>query len=153
MTEGATLFRTQRFAMEGAGQSHTLDTEIACRKLLGTVPAKRFGDLHLWTHNSWNHFFSDHAVVTTIVPLSPTETLVRTRWLVHKDAVEGIDYDLDRLTEVWKATNQQDADLVARAQKGAESTGYLPGPFSPFTERLVELNTQWYLRRLSEVGA
>jgi glycine betaine catabolism A len=148
MADCATLLRTQRFAIEGAGESHTLDTNSACRKLLGAVPAKRFGDLHLWTHNSWHHFLSDHAVVTHLIPLSPGETLVRTRWLVHRDAVEGVDYDLARLIEVWKATNQQDADLVARAQKGVESTGYAPGPLSTYTERLVDLNVRWYLDRL-----
>lgn len=34
---------------------------------------------------------------------------MRTTWLVHRDAVEGVDYDLNRLTNVWEITNQQDA--------------------------------------------
>lgn len=149
MTDCATLFRTERFAIAGAGESHTVDTRAACTKLLGSVPDPKFGDLHFWTHNSWSHFLSDHAVTTYILPLSPNRTLVRTRWLVHKDAKEGLDYDPVRLTEVWKATNQQDADLVARTQKGVEGGGYLPGPLSQHTERLVDLNLRWYLSRLA----
>ena len=31
-----------------------------------------------------------------VLPLSPTETQLTTKWLVHKDAVEGVDYDLKR---------------------------------------------------------
>lgn len=62
----------------------------------------------------------DHAVVATVIPLSPDKTLVRTKWLVNKDAVEGVDYDLDKLTSVWTATTRQDADLVARSHKGIQ---------------------------------
>jgi Rieske 2Fe-2S family protein len=152
MSDCATPFRTQRFPIEGAGESQTMTTEVACRRLLGHVPERRFGDLHLWNHNSWSHFFSDHAVISYIVPSAPGQTRLRTIWLVHEDAVEGVDYDVDQLTLVWRATNQQDADLVARAQKGVESVGYAPGPLSRFTERLVEVNLQWYLKRLAASG-
>ncbi len=44
-----------------------------------------------------------------MLPLSATETMVTTKWLVHKDAVEGVDYDLEDLTHVWNETNDQDA--------------------------------------------
>jgi Rieske 2Fe-2S family protein len=108
----------------------------------------KLGDLHLHTHNSWHHFFADHAVVSYILPLSPNRTELRTVWLVHKDAREGIDYDLNRLTEVWIATNQQDAELVGLTQRGVSSVGYEPGPLSEFTESLVEKNTAWYIERL-----
>jgi Rieske 2Fe-2S family protein len=71
---------------------------------------------------------ADHAVTTLIIPLGPDRTLVRTKWLVHKDAVEGKDYDLDKLTSVWKATNDQDAQLVARSHAGILDPAYEPGP-------------------------
>ncbi|WP_159587765.1 hypothetical protein [Chelativorans xinjiangense] len=97
MTGCATPFRTERFAIAGARESLTIDTRAACEKPLGSVPQKRFGDFHFLSLNSWKHFRGDHAVTTFILPLAPRQTLVRTRWLVHKDAMEGIDYDLDRL--------------------------------------------------------
>lgn len=152
MTGRATLFRSQRFVIADAGESHTMDTRAACRKPLGGLEDKRMGDLHLWTHNSWHHFFADHAVVSYLIPLSPSRTMLRTVWLVHKDAEEGRDYDLERLTEVWTATNRQDADLVGLAQKGVETSGYAPGPLSPFVERLVDLNLGWYVERLRAHG-
>jgi Rieske 2Fe-2S family protein len=68
---------------------------------------------------------------------------------VHKDAQEGVDYDLDKLTSVWTATNDQDGSLVERAHAGVNSSAYEPGPYSPFTEGLVEKFCEWYLDRLS----
>jgi ferredoxin len=73
---------------------------------------------------------------------------LRTKWLVHKDAVEGVDYDVRNLTAVWEATNRQDAHLVELAQTGARSPAYEGGPYSPYSEGLVEKFTSWYIGRL-----
>lgn len=148
----ATNFRTQRLIIAGAGESQTPDGRAACRVPLGSVSEPGTGDIHLWGNNSWNHVMADHAVVFTIFPLAPDRTLLRTKWLVHKDAEEGIDYDLEHLTAVWRATNQQDADLVAIAQKGAESAGYRPGPYSPFTEVPLDEFATWYCERMAAHG-
>jgi glycine betaine catabolism A len=117
---------------------------------LGNLSERSLGGLSFWTQpNSWHHFMSDHIVTFSVLPLSPDRTLLRTRWLVRKDAVEGVDYDLKTLTEVWNATNRQDGDLVAIAQAGAVSPAYEPGPYSPHTEGLVEKFCAWYIDRLS----
>jgi len=50
---------------------------------------------------------------------------------------------------VWEATNRQDRDLVELQQSGVKSPAYEPGPYSPYTEGLVEKFCQWYLSRLS----
>ncbi len=90
----------------------------------------------------------------SVIPLSAGETLVRTKWLVHKDAVEGIDYEVENLTAVWNATNDQDRTLVEYSQRGAASSAYEPGPYSPFTEGLVEKFSAWYAGQLAKyVGA
>jgi Rieske 2Fe-2S family protein len=67
---------------------------------------------------------------------------------VHKDAQEGVDYQVDRLSSVWTATNSQDGALVERAHQGIASPAYEPGPYSPFTEGLVDGFCGWYLARL-----
>jgi Rieske 2Fe-2S family protein len=145
-----TGFRTERLPLSGDGESHTMDTRVACRKLLGRLTDRKLGGLSFWTQpNSWHHFMSDHIVTFSVLPLGPDKTLLRTKWLVHKDAVEGVDYDFDKLTEVWLMTNKQDGDLVAMAQRGAKQPGYQPGPYSPFTEGLVEKFCDWYIGRLS----
>lgn len=91
-------------------------------------------------------------MITYIVPLTPETTLVRTKWLVHADAVEGVDYDIKKLTEVWVATNAQDASLIAIDRRGAQDPGYVPGPYSPFTETYVDRFVDWYASRLMAHG-
>lgn len=144
----ATLFRTQRLVMAGHGESQTPDTKVACTKLLGNATRKDQGDTHLWTHSGWNHVMSDHAVVSYLIPLSPDKTLVRTKWLVNADAVEGVDYDVNNLISVWTATNAQDAALVAINHSGTQDPGYEPGPYSKFSEQYVEGFANWYTGRL-----
>ncbi|GAA4491513.1 aromatic ring-hydroxylating oxygenase subunit alpha [Gluconacetobacter tumulicola] len=144
-----TGFRTERLPLDGAGESQTMDTMAACRVPLGSISDKAAGGLHFWTQpNSWHHFMSDHVVTFTALPLDEGRTLVRTKWLVHKDAVEGVDYDLEKLTDIWNVTNRQDADLVEMTQRGVADPAYVPGPYSPYTEGLVEKFMLWYLARL-----
>ncbi|MDQ0473582.1 aromatic ring-hydroxylating oxygenase subunit alpha [Labrys wisconsinensis] len=152
LVDCATNFRTQRLVIAGAGESQTPDATAASAKLMGTMTRKDLGDTHLWGHNCWHHFMGDHAVTTLIIPLGPDRTLVRTKWLVHKDAVEGRDYDLDKLTSVWIATNGQDAQLVARSHAGILDPAYEPGPYSPFTEGQLDNFATWYIDRMRANG-
>ena len=150
LTGRATGFRTERLPLDQAGESHTRDTRSACRVLLGGQTDARLGGLTFWTQpNSWHHVMADHAVTFCVLPLEPGRTLLRTTWLVHKDAVEGVDYDPANLVAVWEATNRQDAGLVEIAQAGIVSPAYEPGPYSPFTEGLVEDFCRWYVERMS----
>jgi Rieske 2Fe-2S family protein len=152
LADCATNFRTQRLIIAGAGESQTPDASAASRKLLGRMTRTDLGDTHLWGHNSWNHFMGDHAVVATVFPLAADRTLVRTKWLVHKDAIEGVDYDLDKLTSVWIATTDQDADLVARSHAGVTDPAYIPGPYSRYTEKQLDLFANWYVDRMRAHG-
>ena len=76
--------------------------------------------------------------------------MLRTTWLVHPDAEEGVDYDLEALCTVWNATNDQDRALVEFSQRGAASSAYEPGPYSPYTEGLVEKFSAWYIGRMAD---
>ncbi len=143
-------FRAQRLAIDRTGESQTMDSAVACRRLLGDLTEKRLGGLSFWTQpNSWHHLMSDHVVTFSAVPVAPDRTLLRTRWLVHEDAVEGEDYDVETLVAVWRETNAQDAHLVEITHKGVSSPAYVPGPYSPYTEGLVEKFCSWYLQRLA----
>ncbi|MGW2291565.1 aromatic ring-hydroxylating oxygenase subunit alpha [Streptomyces phaeochromogenes] len=143
-----TGFRIQREPLDGAGESYTSDGKAACKRLLADFPTARLGRLAFHTQpNAWFHLMADHAITFSAIPLGPDRTLVRTTWLVHADAVEGIDYDLDTLTKVWAATNEQDALFVARAQQGVSSPAYVPGPYAP-SEEDVEAFANWYVTRL-----
>ena len=147
-----TNFRTQRLAMSGGGESQTPDGKAASKKLMGTMTRKDLGDTHLWLHNGWNHFMGDHVVTAMVIPLTADTTLVRTKWLVHKDAVEGVDYNLHDLTSVWIATTDQDADLVARSHAGVQDPQYEPGPYSVHTEGQLDNFAHWYVQRMQAHG-
>jgi Rieske 2Fe-2S family protein len=152
LDDRVTGFRTQRLPIDRAGQSQTMNTEVASKKLLADFVDPALGGLSFWTQpNSWHHFMSDHIVSFSVLPISAGKTLVRTTWCVHKDAVEGVDYTVDNLTAVWNATNAQDRRLVEESQIGVANGAYEPGPYSPFTEGLVEKFCNWYVGRMREL--
>ena len=123
----------------------TIDGKPGCEKLMGNIKNRELGSLRiLHLPNSWNHMQSDHAIVFRVLPISAQRTLVTTKWLVHKDAVEGVDYDPERLRQVWDATNDQDRILAEENQKGINSIGYEPGPYSETFEFGVINFINWY---------
>jgi Rieske 2Fe-2S family protein len=142
-------FRTVRLPLANNCISHTMKPEHACKKLLGNFQKPEGSGLSLWTHpNSWNHFLSDHIVTFAVFPLSVDKTLVRTKWLVAADAVEGLDYNVADLTNVWSKTNAQDQSLAEGAYRGICSGGYKPGPLAD-EEYLVKQFLNWYREQLN----
>lgn len=142
-------WRLVRIPFIGDAVSYTMDGKAAVSRRVGTVPFDDAGSL-LYFHfpNSWNHLLSDQVLTFRMLPISPCETAVTTTWLVHKDAEEGVDYDLDRLTEVWTATNDEDRRIVEENQRGVRSPAYLPGPYSRTQEDSVNQFVDWYCRTL-----
>ncbi|RYH02551.1 aromatic ring-hydroxylating dioxygenase subunit alpha [Salipiger sp. IMCC34102] len=130
--------------LDGA-ESYTLDGKVASTRPNSTLPFRDAGALLKYKYpGCWNHFLSDHVILFRVTPISPMETEVCTKWLVHKDAVEGQDYDLQRLTEVWVATNSEDREVVENNQRGILSPAYRPGPYSPLHEGGLIQFTDWY---------
>jgi Rieske 2Fe-2S family protein len=143
-------FRAVRLPLANQCISHTLKNEHACKKLLGNFKRPEGSGLSLWTHpNSWNHFLNDHIITFAVFPLSVDRTLVRTKWLVAADAVEGVDYNVDDLTKVWTLTNAQDQSLAEGAYRGICSGGYISGPLAD-EEYLVKQFLSWYSDQLTE---
>lgn len=143
-----TGFRIERAALDGKGESYTMDGAAASAKLLGDLDTFVLGRASLHVQpNMWFHAMGDHVVTFSLVPLGPDRTLVRTTWLVDAEAVEGVDYDLDHLTTVWIRTNEQDAVFCERGQLGVSSPAYEPGPYAPTENHLEEFCT-WYIERL-----
>jgi phenylpropionate dioxygenase-like ring-hydroxylating dioxygenase large terminal subunit len=61
-----------------------------------------------------------------------------------------VDYDLERLTEVWKATNEADRRVCQENQIGVNSPAYDPAPYSPVHEGGVIQFVDWYCRELED---
>jgi Rieske 2Fe-2S family protein len=145
-------WRFVRMPLLGTAASYTMDGKVAVTKPNTNLPFKDAGALLKFLYpGTWNHFLSDHAVVFRVTPISPLETELVTKWLVHKDAVEGRDYDLKRLTEVWTATNSEDQTVVEHNQRGILSPAYEPGPYSPDHEAGVIQFCNWYGQALTDI--
>jgi len=139
-------YRTARMPLLRDAVSYTLTGKPAVRHPLSdSVLTPQIGVLLLFHYpSSWNHALGDHAVSFRVLPLGPQETRVTTKWLVHKDAIEGIDYLVDDLTKVWIATNDQDRRVVEQNQLGINSPAYEPGPYAPEHEGGVMQFVEWY---------
>jgi Rieske 2Fe-2S family protein len=147
--DGGTEFRCIRLPFNEGAVSFTLDGKPACNKLLGDFTDPELGSVRMFrVPNNWNHFLSDHIIHFRVLPLSADRTAVRTTWLVHEDAVEGVDYDIQRLTEVWLATNDQDRILAERNHLGIRSKAYEPGPFAP-SEFMLNNFSEWYAGKMA----
>lgn len=143
-------YRTMRVPLEGEAESFTLSGRAAVKRRLGDVAEPRIGSMLLFHFPTiWSHVLGDHAVSFQALPLGPRETLVTTKWLVHRDAVEGVDYDLDELTRVWTATNDQDRRIVEGNQAGVDSPAYEPGPYAPGHEDAVVQFVDWYCHAMA----
>lgn len=147
--DGDGQFRMVRVPLADGTYSYTMSGMPAVRTSLGQADGKDLGVLLMFHYPStWVHVLSDHAISFRVLPISRNETLLTTKWIVHKDAEEGRDYDIDNLTNVWAQTNEQDRQLVERAAQGVASPAFEPGPFSPQAECGPNQFVDWYCRTL-----
>lgn len=141
--------RIVRMPLKEGTLAMTMDGKPACTKTMGRIKNRELGSMRiLHLPNSWNHMQSDHAIVFQVMPISAQKTMVTTKWLVHKDAVEGVDYNVENLRKVWDATNQQDRELAEQNQRGINSIGYQPGPYSETYEFGVIGFLDWYSKAM-----
>jgi Rieske 2Fe-2S family protein len=134
-----------RFALNPDVLTLSMDGKHIVRKLMCDVNDGYVGSMRLAIDpHCFMHATADHVFIFSAMPVSPTETHVFSKWYVHKDAVEGVDYDVDSLIELWTRTNFQDKELAENNQRGINSPGYIPGPFSPDAESLALRFVDWY---------
>jgi phenylpropionate dioxygenase-like ring-hydroxylating dioxygenase large terminal subunit len=144
-------YRVMRMALDNGARSMTMDGAPAVARRFAGLPddVENVGDVLLYYYPStWRHFMGDHVVTFRLLPTGPRSTQLRPTWLVPGDAVEGVDYDVDRLTEMWLRTNEQDAAQVARIRLGVSSPAFVPGPYAPVEEEGVRQFVDWYARLL-----
>jgi len=99
------------------------------------------------THFAPSSFFiayADHGVIYRFIPLTASASAMEIIWLVNSDAMEGVDYDLDKLTWLWRVTTEADKRITEDNQKGVNSRYYEPGPYSPAEPNAIRW-IEWYL--------
>ena len=142
-------YSANRTALVAAWVSESMDGKQVST-LMGSYNDADVGTLRARTlPNFWNHSSCDHGVSTLLLPSGPRKTLARVTWLVHEDAVEGRDYQLERLMPFWQLTSEQDWAICERQQKGVDSSAYQPGPYSKYKEYNVDAFVRWYVKTLA----
>ncbi len=138
-------WQVARFRLNDGFKSMTLDGAFGVKKLMCDIEGGDIGSLRWATEpHAFAHATADQVLLFSAMPVAPNETLVTAKWLVHKDAIEGEDYDVEDLADLWTRTNLQDRDLVENNQAGVNSPGYRPGPYSPEAEALAIRFVDWY---------
>ncbi|MBM3583163.1 MAG: aromatic ring-hydroxylating dioxygenase subunit alpha [Alphaproteobacteria bacterium] len=121
----------------------------AVAPLMGDLKAFDCGEtLVIWGPLFYVYLANDHATLFRFTPVSPTITDVVLIWLVREDAVEGRDYNVDRITWMWDVTTIQDTTIIGDNQTGVNSRRYVPGPYAT-----LEMGTRgfvdWYVSRIA----
>jgi Rieske 2Fe-2S family protein len=99
----------------------------------------------------WFAASNDHALLVRFAPRDPLTTEVRYTWLVRAGAQPGVDFDVDRLTWLWRTTADQDQRICEDNQAGVQSRVYQPGPYSTVESGAAGF-TRWYLERMTHVA-
>jgi len=142
-------WQAARFSLNPGCVSFSLDGGRCVSRTMGP-PEGRLGDGDVGTlrwavdPHCFVHAVGDHVFMFSAMPTGPMETVVTSKWLVHKDAVEGVDYDLEALIAMWSRTNDQDLLLAENNQAGVSSVGYVPGPYCMPAEQFVLRFVNWY---------
>ncbi|HUN77150.1 MAG TPA: aromatic ring-hydroxylating dioxygenase subunit alpha [Steroidobacteraceae bacterium] len=126
---------------------------LVAQRLLRTNSSEIGGLRWATEPNSFCHAFADYAFMFTALPAGPGETRVVCKWLVPKEAREGVDFRIPELTEVWAATNLQDRELAENNQRGIGGIGYRPGPYAEGAEELVVRFNHWYRETAASAAA
>jgi glycine betaine catabolism A len=151
-----TWWYAERYPLNPGMESLSIDGRaVVARRLVG-IEEDEIGALW-WAiePNSFCHAFSDYAFMFSAIPVGPLETRVVSKWLVHKEAIEGVDFTIDSLIETWTKTNLQDRELAENNQRGVNGLGYVPGRYSQDAEDFVIRFGNWYravARSVAEVA-
>jgi Rieske 2Fe-2S family protein len=145
-SSGDGQFSLVRMPLIKRALSYTMSGKAAVRRRLSeAMPVSDLGTLalcHLPT--TWNHVLGDHAISFRVLPISAIQTQLTSKWLINRNAVEGVDYDVKTLTEVWLATNEEDRRICQENQIGVTSPAYEPVRYSPLHESSTMEFLDWY---------
>jgi phenylpropionate dioxygenase-like ring-hydroxylating dioxygenase large terminal subunit len=97
--------------------------------------------------NFWMDAVSDYMWTMRLTAVSPSKTYIDLAWLVDRNAIEGEHYTIERLTDFWRITGEQDWELCENNFSGIESSRYEPGPYAPIETDVAKF-VDWYIGRM-----
>ena len=92
--------------------------------------------------------YPDHGMIYRFIPKTAETCEMELIWLVDGKAEAGRDYDLDRLTWLWKVTTDEDKAIIEHTARGVRSHYFEPGPIAPMEHNELRY-IDWYLDEIS----
>jgi len=92
--------------------------------------------------------YPDHGMIYRFIPKTVDTCEMELIWLVRGDAEEGRDYDLEKLTWLWKVTTEEDKKIIEHTARGVVSRFFEPGPIAPMEYNELRY-IGWYLDEIS----
>jgi Rieske 2Fe-2S family protein len=83
----------------------------------------------------------DYVMTHRLEARAANETWVECQWLFAPEAVARDDFDPSYAVDFWDVTNWQDWHACEGVQRGVESRGYRPGPFSEAEDAVQQFVT------------
>lgn len=138
-----------RIPIGNQNESQTEDGKFAST-LMGNF--KNLGPDYGITQISYNPFSNsyltnDFVILFIFKPINTLETEVELIWLVDKGAIEGKDYDVNKMIWCWDVTTQEDTKIIEDNFKGIQSQSYKPGTLSEI-EKAINYFYNWYFINL-----
>jgi Rieske 2Fe-2S family protein len=144
-----TGFRIERAALDGKGESYTMDGSAASAKLLGDLDTFVLGRASLHVQpNMWFHAMGDHVVTFSLLPLAEDRGPLC--------APPGSWQPMPRKGSTMTSTTSRRCGSRRTNRTRCSANGprrayrppaYEPGPYAP-TEEQVDAFCTWYIERL-----
>lgn len=98
-----------------------------------------------------NHFlaYGDYGAIFRYTPRSVSRTELHVTWLVRGDAEQTVDFNVERVTWLWRVTTAADKKIVEDNQAGVLSRYYRPGPYALPIESNTQRLIEWYLSEMT----
>ncbi len=152
-------YHVMRFPFRKGYVTQTMDGQLVA-PLLGRLTDPDAGVVALSILPTfWFEVSVDYGLALGLTPAGPDRTRIHLDFLVRDDAVPGVDYETERVTDFWLRTLDQDYKLCAISQAGVGSRHYRPGPFAPgitarssLGEKGPQAFSEWYLRQLGSTA-
>ena len=92
--------------------------------------------------------YCDHVMLYSFKSIDLNTSDCDITWLINGSAVEGKDYDREKLIWLWDVTTIADKSIIEDNQAGVSSRMFEPGPFSTF-EEATQRWVNWYLKAIA----
>ncbi|HSB53636.1 MAG TPA: aromatic ring-hydroxylating dioxygenase subunit alpha [Gemmatimonadales bacterium] len=134
--------------------SMTMSGRVCGLPVSADIPKEDHGRVYYYSlmPNMLLSLHPDYVMYHILWPRSVNQTSIFCSWLFHPDTLANPAFDINDGISFWDMTNRQDWHVCELSQRGIESRGYQPGPYS-HRESIPASFDRYYLKALGHGGA